>query len=324
MFLCFSKNRIFFVRSVFDNPSSTNRLANKTLVEHRKYRCFFKKNQENFPKNEGQKMLIKEVVKYDIVIITGASSGIGECFAEFVLNAFDKSKKVSKVFNISRSSTKFDSRKNFVSVKCDLSDSNALDNAVAFVKAEIAKLPKKAKILLINNSGFGAYGEFPMPNVQRNLQMIDLNVRALTAMCGAFIEDIKQSQGAIINIASTASFQPCPYLSVYAGTKSYVKSFSLALAYELGDSAKCLCVCPGPTSSMFFKAAGFDSAPLPSGFGHKPKDVVRCAFRALSKNKKIVVVGGLNTLQSIVVSLIPTRILLWLSGWILAKVRKPR
>ncbi len=266
-------------------------------------------------------MSLKEVAKYDVVVISGASSGIGECFAEFVLNAFDKTQKRAKLFNLSRSETKFEKRENFKSIFCDLSDSASLNSAVEALKREIYLFKPDAKLLLINNSGFGAYGEFPMPNLERNLQMIDLNVRALTALCGAFLEDIKKYGGAIINIASTASFQACPYLSVYAATKSYVKSFSLALSHEIGASAKCLCVCPGPTSSMFFKAAGFDSAPLPSGFGHKPIDVVSATFKALKKNKKIMVVGFLNSLQAWGVSFLPTRLLLWISGKILRKIR---
>ncbi len=267
-------------------------------------------------------MSLKEVAKYDVVIITGASSGIGECFAEVVLEAFENAQKQAKIFNLSRSKTKFEDLANFKSIECDLSDEQSLASAVTIVKNDISSFKKDAKILLINNSGFGTYGEFPQPNISRNLQMIDLNVRALTAMCAGFLDDIKNYGGAIINIASTASFQACPYLSVYAATKAYVKHLSLALSYEIGNSAKCLCVCPGPTSSMFFKAAGFDNAPLPAGFGHKPIDVVKCAFKSLKKNKKIVVVGKLNNLQAFVVSLLPTRLLLKVSGIILRKIRK--
>ena len=267
------------------------------------------------------KRQIEEVAKYNVVIISGASSGIGECFAEFILKAIKLAQSNTIVFNLSRSETKFDLLENFNSIKCDLTNSDDLENATKQIKETIKKI-STPKILLINNSGFGAYGEFPMPNEAHNLRMIDLNVRALTALTSKFLPEIKANNGAVVNIASTASFQPCPFLSVYAATKSYVKSFTLSIAYELQGKAKCLCVCPGPTSSMFFKSAGFDSAPLPSGFGHKPFDVVSAVFTALAKNKKIVVVGKLNSLQAFLTSFIPTNLMLKISGAILKKIRK--
>ncbi len=264
----------------------------------------------------------KEVSKYDIVIITGASSGIGECFANFVIEAMNAHNKDAKIFNISRTPAQIKSPI-FTNIACDLTSLNALNSAVCQIKDTIASYSKAPKILLINNSGFGAYGHFPAPNIQRNLQMIDLNIRALTALCGEFLTEIKAGNGSIINIASTASFQACPQLSVYAASKSYVKSFTIALSQEIKQhNCKCLCVCPGPTSSMFFKSAGFDDAPLPSGFGHKPIDVVLKAFNALYANKKMIIVGKLNTLQAIITSFIPECIMVRISAFILGKIRK--
>ncbi len=261
----------------------------------------------------------KEVSKYDILIITGASSGIGEGFANFAVNAM---KADAKIINISRTPTKINSNliDNF---QCDLTDTNALNSTINKIKLFIANYPTPPKILLINNSGFGAYGTFPAPTIERNLKMIDLNIKALTALCGAFLPEIKAGKGSIINIASTASFQACPQLSVYAASKSYVKSFTIALSQEIQQyGCKCLCVCPGPTSSMFFKSAGFDSAPLPSSFGHKPIDVVLKAFNGLYYNKKMVVVGKLNTLQAIITSLIPECLMVKISALVLGKIRK--
>ena len=267
------------------------------------------------------KRQIKEISKYNVVIISGASSGIGECFAEFVLNALNLAQAKAVVFNLSRSATKFDSLEYFNSIKCDLTNSTDLENAVEIIKAEITKV-QKPRVLLINNAGFGAYGLFPMPSEEHNLRMIDLNVRALTSLTSKFLPLITANNGAIINIASTASFQACPYLSVYAATKAYVKSFTQAITYETNGKAKCLCVCPGPTSSMFFKTAGFDNAPLPSGFGHKPIDVVSKSFNALAKGKNFIVVGKLNTFQAIITSFIPRGLMLKISGAILKKIRK--
>lgn len=265
-----------------------------------------------------------EICGYDAAIITGASSGIGEEFAAQILAAAEAAGKRLQVFNLSRTPTKFEGAPNFMSIKCDLSNANELKRAVAEIRRELGEkfAGRAPRILLVNNAGFGAYGEFPSPSAERNLKMTDLNIRALTAMCAEFLPDITAQRGAIINVASTAAFQACPRLSVYAATKAYVKSLSLSLSYEMRKSgAKCLCVCPGPTSSMFYKAAGFDSAPMPSWFGHKPHHVVDAAFAALSKNRPIVVVGRLNKLQTVLVRLIPERALLCISGFILNKIR---
>lgn len=270
-----------------------------------------------------KKTLIDEISAYDAVVITGASSGIGEEFASWVLEASRCSRSHTVVYALSRTRPIFDCE-SLKWIECDLTDTRALESAVSAIKSDIRSCFQRApKILLINNSGFGAYGEFPSPSIGRNIDMINLNVAALTRLCADFLPEIKAGRGAIINISSTASFQACPQLSVYAATKAYVRSFSLSLSYELGKyGAKCLCVCPGPTKSMFFKAAGFDEAPMPEWFGHKPRHVVEASFRALAKGKSIVVVGLLNKLQSILVRFVPEFILLKISGAILSKVRK--
>ena len=289
-----------------------------------------------------------EVLKYDAVIITGASSGIGEAFARFVVDAFEAERggasasagansgaddgfgaeaRPVRVFNISRSPTQFESCPIFESVECDLTDRDALGRAAERIKSRLCDLSKALlrapKILLVNNSGFGAYGAFPKPELRRNLDMVSLNVSAVVALCGLFLPEIVAGRGGIINVASTAAFQACPQLSVYAATKAFVKSFSMSLSDELREEGcKCLCVCPGPTSSMFFKSAGFESAPLPKWYGHKPEDVALAAFAALSRDAEFVVVGLLNRVQTLLVRLLPERILLRVSGAVLRRLRR--
>jgi short-subunit dehydrogenase len=263
--------------------------------------------------------IARELRKYNAVIITGASSGIGRGFVEFIDQYADV-----KLCNLSRSfPTYLKDRKNFLNVPCDLQKDEEIISAIPkileFIGADGESPPK---ILLINNSGFGAYGEFPAPSTSRNCDMVDLNVRAIVRLCGELLPVIKAGKGSVINIASTASFQPCPQLSGYAGTKSFVKTFTLGLSYELKKAGcKCLCVCPGPTSSNFFKSAGFNSPPLPSGFGHKPNDVAKATFKALAKNRTLVTVGFINTCQAILTRFIPTNLLVNLSGKVLDKIR---
>ena len=177
-------------------------------------------------------------------------------------------------------------------------------------------------MLLVNNAGFGLYGPFPEPNIGRNTDMISLNVSALTRLCAEFLPIIKRGRGSIINISSVAAFEPCPVLAVYAATKAYVKSLSLSLSYELGKfGCKCLCVCPGPTSSNFYKTAGFDEPPLSCGLWNVPVDISHAAYAALAKGKVLLVVGFQNRLLEFLSRILPTRFMLTCSGMILERVR---
>ena len=267
------------------------------------------------------RIMSAELSKYDAVVITGASSGIGRALAGLVLSLCDV-----KLCNISRNiPDDFKDRENFLHVPCDLKNPDEIDSAFQKVLEHIDIYKEKQrypKILLVNNSGFGAYGEFPEPDIRQNCEMIDVNVRALTKLCGLFMPLIKKGGGSIVNIASTAAFQPCPQLSAYAAGKSYVLSFSLALSYELKKyGAKCLCVCPGPTSSNFFKNAGFDEPPLPGSFGHQPQDVAVAALKALAKGKRLKIVGFINNIQALLVKFLPVGLVLAVSGAVLSKVR---
>lgn len=264
-----------------------------------------------------------ELAKYDAVFVTGGSSGIGEAFLR---GALEHSR--ARVFNISRSapSAGLSEIREFIHIPCDLSDASALDSLSARVRGEISALgtSRPPRVLLVNNAGFGLYGEFPSPDVSRNMQMIRLNVSALTRLCAEFLPAVKAGGGSIINVSSLAAFEPCPVLGVYAATKAYVKSFSLSLSYELGKhGCKCLCVCPGPTSSNFFKAAGFDEPPLAGGYGHEPAEVAAASYSALARGRAIVVVGFWNSAVALLARIAPTRLLLEISGRVLERVRRP-
>ena len=265
--------------------------------------------------------IARELARYDAVVITGASSGIGLGFAKAILGCGVP----LKLCNLSRSfPAELKDSENFLHVPCDLQKDENISEALSKVFEFIgAGAPKPPRVLLINNSGFGAYGEFPAPSVSRLCGMVDLNARAVVRLCGEFSEIIKKGKGSIVNIASTAAFQPCPHLAVYAATKSFVKSFTLGISYEFRRAGcKCLCVCPGPTSSNFFKAAGFDSPPLPSGFGHKPRDVVLAALRALAGGDILKVVGFSNSILAFLARFAPTRLIVYGAGEILRRIRK--
>jgi len=172
--------------------------------------------------------------------------------------------------------------------------------------------------VLINNAGFGDYGLFHELKLERQLQMIDLNVRTLTELTHLFGKEmIKRGSGKIVNVASTAAFQPGPLLTVYYATKHFVLAFSEGLANEwkeLGVTVTALC--PGPTESGFQEAAGmgksklFQNFKLPSSY-----DVALYGFEAMNAGKVVAVHGKMNRLASSLVSLVPR-------SWVTPMVRK--
>ena len=269
-------------------------------------------------KNKAAKALAKISAEYGLVVISGASSGIGEALAEmFLCGARDVC-----VCNLSRTEPRLESG-NFVNIACDVSELSQIDSACEKVFAlRKERNLEGRKILLINNSGFGAYGLFPEPNAAHNCDMIDVNVRALTHLCAKFTGVLHDSGGGIINVASTAAFQPCPYLSVYAATKAYVLNFSLALDWELSKfGSRCLCLCPGPTGTNFFRRAGFDKRPLKSDFGHTAQEVAEACVIAYARGKNLKVVGKLNFLQSMFINIIPRVWVGRLAGMVLSVFR---
>jgi len=161
-------------------------------------------------------------------------------------------------------------------------------------------------VLLINNSGFGAYGIFPEPNLDHQLEMLDVNVRAVVELTGLLLPMIKTRTGAIITVASTAAFQPTPYLAAYGATKAFVLHWSLALNEELrGTGVRTLAVCPGPTTTEFFRRAGLQQGSVADSLGQTTEEVVRESLQALARGKAQVVTGWKNQVMTAVSSKLP-------------------
>lgn len=149
---------------------------------------------------------------------------------------------------------------------------------------------------LINNAGFGLIGKFDELPLARQLEMIDLNIRALTNLSFVVINDmVLWGGGAILNVASTAAFQPGPKMAVYYATKAFVLSFTEALHEELKpDGIKVSCLCPGPTRTEFGEVAGFGGNVLFDHVAMSAKDVVAKGLKGLDRNRAVVVTGGIN------------------------------
>ena len=150
--------------------------------------------------------------------------------------------------------------------------------------------------LLVNNAGFGLIGRFAELDAARERQMIDLNVGTLTELCRAVAPQmIEPKSGAILNVASTAAFQPGPKMAVYFATKAYVLSLSEALHEELKPyGIKVSCLCPGPTRTEFGEVAGFGGNGLFEHVAMTAKDVVAKGLTGLERNRAVVVTGWMN------------------------------
>jgi short-subunit dehydrogenase len=150
---------------------------------------------------------------------------------------------------------------------------------------------------LVNNAGFGTTGPFLGTDLARELEMVAVNVTALTELTHLFARGmVDRRRGGILNMASTAGFQPGPNMAIYYATKAYVVSFSEALAEELrGTGVHVTAYCPGPVATEFARTAGNAESVLFKRFAvASPKDVARGAHRALMHGRVVAVHGLLN------------------------------
>jgi uncharacterized protein len=185
-------------------------------------------------------------------LVTGASGGIGLEIARVLAPEHD-------LVLVARSAAKLEALAAELGgarvIAADLSDAAA----VGKIAAEVPDVD-----VLVNNAGVGDFGPFAEADVDRTLAMIQLNVTALTALTRQYLPGmLARGSGQILNLASTASFQPGPLMAVYYATKSYVLSFTEAIAEEVrGSGVKVTALCPGPTSSGFQAAADMELSPL--------------------------------------------------------------
>ncbi len=228
-------------------------------------------------------------------LITGASSGIGETFAQ------ELAARKTNLILVARSEDKLHKLTNKLQSQYQIQTDVIVQDltAPAATKAlfETVSQQELTIDLLVNNAGFGDYGNFAERPLEKQVNMIQLNITALVELTHLFLPGMQQRQsGGIINVASIGGFQPLPYMSVYGATKAFVLSFSEALWAENRDSGvKIFALCPGPTESDFFQRAEF---PESAGGASKQKltsaqEVVRDALQALEKNQSNLVTGGL-------------------------------
>lgn len=229
------------------------------------------------------------------VLVTGASSGIGEAFARRFAregwNVILVARSVDKLNELAEEFRRNHAVQTLV-IGADLRVPTACRDIFEKVKGQGIFLD-----CLVNNAGFGTVGSFADIDLLRELEMVDVNVRAVLELTHHFLPQmIGRRKGTIINVSSTASFQPIPYLATYSATKAFVTSLSEALWGECrGTGVHVLNLCPGRTKTHFGKVAGQkiegknDFRPSQS-----PEAVVDMAFKALRKNNPTLVTNPLD------------------------------
>ncbi len=232
-----------------------------------------------------------------IALITGASSGIGKAFAEeLAQRQYDLIVIARSLDQLTALKEQLESQhkiKVFV-ITQDLSLPHAGQTIFEQVQQQNLQVD-----LLINNAGFGDYGKFGDRSLDKQLNMIQVNISAVVELTHLFLPQMRaRKKGQIVNVSSIAGYQSMPYLSVYAATKAFVLSFSEALWAEYQhDGIHILALCPGPTESQFPKVAEFPQASFEQNKSlnsiPKSEDVVKEALSALeNKNKPNLVTGG--------------------------------
>ena len=225
----------------------------------------------------------------DVTLITGASAGLGVDFARQL------AARGRRLVLVARRKDRLDALADEIgnarAVAIDLGEPGASLRLMADIAAHGERVE-----CLINNAGFGLWGRFASLDGARQRQMIDLNCGTLFELCHAVIPAmIARKSGAILNVASTAAFQPGPGMATYFATKAFVLSFSEALHEEVRKSGvRVTALCPGPTATEFGDVAGFKGNGAFEKLSASSSEVVAAGLKALDSNRAVVIPGLLN------------------------------
>lgn len=237
-------------------------------------------------------------------LITGASSGLGECFArQLAQRGYDLVITARRAERLESLAEELRTRGRQVRVMpADLAIPGAAESLVARLGSSGLQID-----LLVNNAGFGARGSVATLERRVQVRMIELNCRAVVELSHSVLEGMLQRRsGAILNVASTAAFQPGPWMAVYYATKAFVLSFSEALHEEVKDrGVRVAALCPGPTRTEFAAAVAMDSSPLFAAMVGEAATVVADGLRALEHNRAVSISGWRNRLAAGLMRLLP-------------------
>ncbi|MGI8727434.1 MAG: SDR family NAD(P)-dependent oxidoreductase [Solirubrobacterales bacterium] len=245
-------------------------------------------------------------------LITGASSGIGAEIARLL------ARRGHGVILVARREDRLQGLATELAdthavraevIACDLTDPEARDD----LAAQVAEGGRRVAIL-VNNAGFGSHGNFVGADTASEVKMVRLNVEAVTDLLGRFLPPmVDEGEGAVINIASTAAFQPMPGSATYGGTKAFVLNQGEALNHELRDSGVTVTtVCPGPVKTEFAEVAGVEEmeSDAPEAVLMEPEEIAEAALEAVEQGKRAVIPGKINRVGAIAGRLTPNFLVL--------------
>jgi short-subunit dehydrogenase len=244
-----------------------------------------------------------------VTVITGASAGIGVALAHiFACNGYELAlvaRREDRLRTLADEIAATGVRKPIV-IAADLAAPGAakrIGDALAVEGAE----PQ----FMVNNAGFGLVGLASSLDRAEQLAMIDLNVRVLTELSLAFIDSLQRHRGGLLNVGSMAGFLPGPGMAVYYATKSYVLSFSEALHSELkARGIRVTVLCPGPVPTEFAARAGISGGLAPGILTQSAESVAAAGYRGLMRGDRAVVPGLGNKLVTVLIRIVPRRLLL--------------
>jgi short-subunit dehydrogenase len=250
-----------------------------------------------------------------VAIITGASDGIGAELARLM------AKKGHDLALVARRRERLEALATEIAgagrplplvIPLDLAEASAPDALAEGLRAAGAE-----PAMLINNAGFGLQGQVAELDPGEQLRMVDLNVRALTALTLKFLPDLIAARGRILNVASVAAFLPGPGMAIYYASKAYVLSFSEALSQELASKGVTVtALCPGPVPTGFQAAAGMtrDLTKAMSFVQTSPQAVAEAAYRGIMSGRRVVMPSFADWMSASAAALTPRSLLLPVIG----------
>ena len=242
----------------------------------------------------------------NIAVVTGASSGMGR---EFV-TAIDKEYELDELWVIARREDRLQELQGACRTKVrplawDLSDTANFEVYKQLLEAEKPRIR-----ILVNAAGYGLFGTFEDMDLEGQLGIVDLNDKALTAMCLLSLPYMEKGDS-IVNLGSNSSWQPVPFLNVYAASKAYVLSFSRGLGRELKPrGVHVMCVCPGWIRTEFMDRAVHDDTIKYYDRWYTPQQVIEQAMKDLKKKKKVSILGAPVRRQVRLVKFLPTDVVM--------------
>ena len=243
-----------------------------------------------------------------IAIVTGASSGMGREFVHAVKNEY----KPDCIWLIARREERLCELANEISIPTCILPLDLQDDISFEVLEEKLKIQKPTVAVLVNGAGFGKFGEFTSIDIKSQLDMMELNDKALVRM--TYLTLPYMVKGSVIyQLGSLSSFQPVPYIGVYGASKAFVLSFSRALNKELKSKGiSCMAVCPGWVKTEFFNRAVKDDTITYYNKFFTPQQVIKRAIRDMKKGKDVSVCGFSVRAQVFFTKILPHRLVMYI------------